>query len=324
MTVTAPVNATQPLPVLYWIYGGGYVLGDSNEFGLYDPVSLVEKTQCIVVAVNYRVGPFGFMALEGLVREDAQGSTGNAGLQDQTLGLQWVQQNIGYFGGDASRVTIFGESAGGFSVAWHLVSEASAGLFSGAIMESGSTDSPQFFQTMDEAVSFNTLYSAAVGCNATQLYNGSSPSSFPVGQDPLVNCLRALPTQDVMKSVEDWLNPNWPFTSTALAGAEEEAGAGLRGAQDKEKNEKKAEAPAAGAGRKLREAMKLPRGLQVTGLPVSGVGVWGERAARKPSRDESCHRPFLPTNLLLLLLLFLLFFSPPTGPGPHHALGSCH
>lgn len=161
------------------------------------------------MAVNYRVGPFGFMALNSLIAED--GSTGNVGLLDQRAGLQWVQKNIANFGGDPSKVTIFGESAGAFSVAFHLASEDSKGLFRGAILESGTFDSPQFFTPVASNIAFNQLYASAVGCNTT------SPNGL---NDTLtLGCLREKSTQDIMKSLLDFLNPNWPFTSTTDAAA---------------------------------------------------------------------------------------------------------
>ena len=74
----------------------------------------------IIVTLNYRLCALGFMALDALQSEHESGSTGNHALQDQQMALQWVQQNIRYFGGNPQRVTIFGESAGAFSVMWHL------------------------------------------------------------------------------------------------------------------------------------------------------------------------------------------------------------
>jgi para-nitrobenzyl esterase len=213
LQVYIPENAasTGPLPVLYWIFGGGYVLGDGEEFGFYDGSNLALKRGVIIVAVNYRVGPFGFLALSGLQSADPNNSTGNMGLQDQTLGLQWVKNNIAAFGGDPNRVTIFGESAGGFSVCWHMVNQASAGLFASAIMESGSCTSPQFFQPVDFAIAWNTQYAAAVGCN------GSAATAGPaeLGDDPTVSCMRSISTEDAMKSLLDMLNPNWPFTANS-------------------------------------------------------------------------------------------------------------
>jgi len=171
------------LPVMFWIYGGGYTFGDAYEFSIYDGTNLALNENVIVVAPNYRVGSFGFMALNELANE-AGGTTGNYGLQDQQLALKWAQANVAKFGGDPNKITIFGESAGGFSVCWHLVSPGFAGLFSHAIMESGSCDSPQFFQSLDNAVAFNTEYAAGCGCQQTG--------------DALVSCLRGLNTVDLM------------------------------------------------------------------------------------------------------------------------------
>ena len=105
---------------------------------LYNPdadISLVEDV--IFVTVNYRLNVFGFLASTALRNQDPDGSTGNYGFQDQISALQWVQRNGAAFGGDISRVTIIGESAGGGSVSNHLLSPKSQGLFHRAIMESG-------------------------------------------------------------------------------------------------------------------------------------------------------------------------------------------
>jgi len=126
-----PVNA-RPLPVMVWIHGGALVTGESDD---YDPVKLVTEGRVIVVTINYRLGYLGFLAEAGL---DAEGHVAaNYGLQDQQFALDWVQRNIKGFGGDASRVTVFGESAGGLSVLSNLVSPTAYGLFSRAIVESG-------------------------------------------------------------------------------------------------------------------------------------------------------------------------------------------
>jgi para-nitrobenzyl esterase len=102
---------------------------------MYDGAKLAEKG-VIVVSVAYRLGAFGFLAHPELSRESGKGS-GNFGLQDQIAGLQWVKANITKFGGDAGRVTIFGESAGGISVSMLAASPAAKGLFQRAISESG-------------------------------------------------------------------------------------------------------------------------------------------------------------------------------------------
>jgi para-nitrobenzyl esterase len=106
-------NSGQPhlLPVMFWIHGGGLVVGQSDD---YDPTQLVAKG-VIVVTINYRIGELGFLAHPALSAESAQGVSGNYGLLDQQAALRWVQRNIRHFGGDAGNVTIFGESAGGLS-----------------------------------------------------------------------------------------------------------------------------------------------------------------------------------------------------------------
>lgn len=109
LAVYAPEGVSNA-PVMVWIYGGAFILGDAWEFGIYDGTALAAATGHVIVAPNYRVGPFGFMALPELQAEDAGHSTGNAAMQDQVLALHWVQDNIAQFGGDASRVTIAGES----------------------------------------------------------------------------------------------------------------------------------------------------------------------------------------------------------------------
>ena len=114
-------NANVSLPVMVWIHGGSFIVG-SNQPSSYGPSHLMDR-DVIVVLVNYRLGPLGFLSLG---TEDVPG---NAGLRDQTMAFQWVNENIASFGGDPSRITIFGESAGSLSVGLHLLSPLSDGLF---------------------------------------------------------------------------------------------------------------------------------------------------------------------------------------------------
>jgi para-nitrobenzyl esterase len=126
-------NKHHGLPVMVWIHGGALVTGGS---GFYDPTRMVEQGGVVVVTINYRLGFLGFFAQQAI---DEEGHlNGNYGLMDQQLALRWVRRNIGAFGGDPSRTTMFGESAGGQSVYSHLASPAAAGLFQRAISESGS------------------------------------------------------------------------------------------------------------------------------------------------------------------------------------------
>ena len=135
LNVWAPAAAkSAKLPVLYWIHGGGFVMGAASQ-PLYDAEELA-RLGCIVVSVNYRIGLFGFLAHPALSSESPDHVSGNYGLLDQIEGLRWVRRNIAAFGGDPQRVTIFGESAGGISVLCLMVAPEARGLFNGAIAQS--------------------------------------------------------------------------------------------------------------------------------------------------------------------------------------------
>lgn len=122
-------------PVMVWIYGGGFTSG-GGAVPIYDGAALARRG-VVVVDFNYRVGPFGFLALPGLAAESEHHSTGNYALLDQIAALRWVRRNIAAFGGDPHRVTIFGQSAGAASVGLLLRSPLARGLFAGAIVMSG-------------------------------------------------------------------------------------------------------------------------------------------------------------------------------------------
>ena len=120
--------------VMVWIHGGAFILGDGGT-DAYGPEFLLDK-DIVLVTINYRLSALGFMSMGDDVMP------GNLGLWDQRLALQWVQDNIGSFGGDKNKVTIFGESAGGMSVMFHYFSSQSKGLFHKAISQSGTPISP--------------------------------------------------------------------------------------------------------------------------------------------------------------------------------------
>lgn len=129
-------STDEKLPVLVWIYGGGFTSGGS-ACPIYDGEALARKG-VIVVTINYRVGLFGFLAHPELTRESRVGASGNYGLLDQIAALKWVQRNINAFGGDPDQVTIAGQSAGAASVHSLMVSPLATGLFHQAIGQSGS------------------------------------------------------------------------------------------------------------------------------------------------------------------------------------------
>lgn len=130
-----PVAPGERLPVMVWIHGGGFIMG-SGGGAMYDGTSFARRG-VILVSINYRLGALGYMGHPALSKESPEGVSGNYGLLDQIAALDWVKKNIAAFGGDPSRVTIFGESAGSISVSMLMVSPLAKGLFSGAIAQSG-------------------------------------------------------------------------------------------------------------------------------------------------------------------------------------------
>jgi para-nitrobenzyl esterase len=141
VNVWAPAERSKvKLPVMVWIYGGGFVAGSSSE-PRQDGENLAKKG-VVLVSFNYRLGLFGFLSHPDLARESGRNASGNYGLLDQLAALEWVRKNIGAFGGDPGKVTIFGESAGSFSVSALMASPLAKGLFQRAIGESGA-----FFST---------------------------------------------------------------------------------------------------------------------------------------------------------------------------------
>jgi len=138
---TPAASAKARLPVMVWIYGGGFAAGAASE-PRQDGENLAKKG-VVVVSMSYRLGVFGFFSNAELAKESGHNSSGNYGLLDQAAALKWVHRNIAGFGGDPGKVTIFGESAGSFSVSAQMASPLAQGLFQRAIGESGA-----FFSTV--------------------------------------------------------------------------------------------------------------------------------------------------------------------------------
>ncbi len=143
---TPAKNPNEKIPVIVWIYGGGFS-GGSTSTPMYDGTGFAKKG-VVLVSVAYRVGPFGFLAHSELSRESDKGS-GTYGLADMIAGLAWVKENIARFGGNASNVTIFGHSAGGMAVSMLAASPVTKGLFHRAICMSGGSFAP--LQTSGQA-----------------------------------------------------------------------------------------------------------------------------------------------------------------------------
>jgi para-nitrobenzyl esterase len=132
---TDSLDARAKKPVMVWIHGGGFFAGFGGE-ERHNGARLAQKG-AVVVTLNYRLGALGFLAHPALAAGSPHQSAGNYGLLDQIAALEWVKRNISRFGGDPSRVTIFGESAGGMSVGSLIASPLAKGLFQRAILESG-------------------------------------------------------------------------------------------------------------------------------------------------------------------------------------------
>lgn len=137
---TPAKSSDEKIPVLVWIYGGGFSFGTSSE-PIFEGSHLANKG-VILVTIAYRVGQLGFLAHPELSKESASQTSGNYGLLDQIAALKWIKHNISAFGGDPNKVTISGESAGGISVSMLTASPLAKNLFQGAISQSGGSFGP--------------------------------------------------------------------------------------------------------------------------------------------------------------------------------------
>ena len=169
------------LPVMVWVYGGGFLAGGTSE-ARQDGAQLASNG-VIVVTMNYRLGIFGFFAHPDLAAESDHNASGNYGLMDQTAALRWVQENIAPFGGDPNNVTLFGESAGAFSVSAQMASPLAKGLFQKAIGESGAAFSSSGLSFPDRKI-------------AEQ--QGAAFAHDMMAMDS-ISLLRAVPAQELME-----------------------------------------------------------------------------------------------------------------------------
>lgn len=184
---TPAKSADEKIPVLVWIYGGGFSFGSTAEPG-YDGTKLAKKG-VILVSIAYRVGQLGFLAHPELSAENPNNVSGNYGLLDQIAGLKWIQNNIAAFGGDPNKVTIFGESAGGISVSMLCASPLAKGLFQGAISESGGSFGPtrpttfpgENMKTLQQAEADGVDYAQKVGVSSIAELRKIEADKLPLG-----------------------------------------------------------------------------------------------------------------------------------------------
>lgn len=172
-------SANSKLPVMLYFHAGEFRFGASNDQENNWP--FFAHGRVLLVTANVRLGMFGFAALDALRSRDPSGSTGNYGMQDQRAVMRWVRDSISTFGGDAARVTIFGESSGGSSVGFHLVSPFSKGLFAGAILESPGLTQSHSFQQQETDTQFvaSALTAARSPACAWPTSNLQAWRSFP-------------------------------------------------------------------------------------------------------------------------------------------------
>jgi para-nitrobenzyl esterase len=150
LNILAPKDA-KGLPVMVWLHGGAFMMLTSNMQSYNNPAALPAKG-VVLVTVNHRLGPFGYMAHPLLSKESGYGGSGNYGQMDLIAALQWVRDNIAAFGGDPGNVTIFGQSGGGAKVISLMASPLAKGLFNRAICQSGMVESRNpFMNTVDLA-----------------------------------------------------------------------------------------------------------------------------------------------------------------------------
>jgi para-nitrobenzyl esterase len=176
------------IPVLVWIYGGGFGAGATSERN-YSGENLAKKG-VVLVSIAYRVGQLGFLAHPELSSENSNKVSGNYGLLDMIAGLQWVKKNIAAFGGDPNKVTIFGESAGGIAVSMLCASPLAKGLFQGAISQSGGSFGPprpttfpgENLKRLHDAEASGEAYAKSAGVSSIAELRKISADKLPAGR----------------------------------------------------------------------------------------------------------------------------------------------
>ena len=210
---TAQFSPNAKLPVIVFFHGGGNEVGYSQSTPLGPPLS---RLGVVVVSVNYRLGPFGFFAHPALTAESEHHSSGNYGLLDQLQALRWVQDNISRFGGDPNRVTVMGQSAGALDITLLMASPLAAGLFQGAILESGEAQS-----TLNQDIRSPIAYNRISGTGEASGNKFASDLGVAGGPDTLER-LRSIAADKVLAAwkqdrevsfgaiVDGWVVPEQP------------------------------------------------------------------------------------------------------------------
>jgi para-nitrobenzyl esterase len=205
LNLWAPRNVRQPLPVMVWLHAGGFERGYAHEYVAADGMRLAGQHDVVVVSVNHRLGPLGFLALD-----DAPDAA-NAGMHDIVAALRWVRENVSQFGGDPERVTLFGQSGGAYKIGVLLAMPAAGGLFHRAILQSGVRHN---VHTPENAARLGHML-----CRVVDVPKGTAG----------LERLRALPAAELLRAAQaaaarlrhqfpasfQWQTPAWRYEPTA-------------------------------------------------------------------------------------------------------------
>jgi para-nitrobenzyl esterase len=224
---TPSLSATSKLPVVVFLHGGGFNEG-SGSIAVYDGEDLAKKN-IVVVTINYRVGIFGFFAHPALTAESPEHSSGNYGILDQIAALKWVKLNAQAFGGDPSKVTVWGQSAGAMAVACLVASPLAKGLFRSAMADSAISHSGSLARPIKEAEAQGEAFAKTKGAASIRDLRGmaakdlmaSAPRSSPVIDGWM------LPDNPV-KLMEDGPDTDVPLITGYVAGDGGSAGRPVR------------------------------------------------------------------------------------------------
>jgi para-nitrobenzyl esterase len=210
---TAQISQKARLPVIVYFHGGSNQAGYSQLTPLGSALS---PFGVVVVTVNYRLGPMGFLALPALTAESPHHASGNYGLLDQIAALYWVRENISRFGGDSGRITVMGQSAGAVDICLLMTSALARGLFQRAIMESGDCQGT-LNEDIRTSIPYNGLSDTGEGAGKRLV------ADLGIGSDPeALRRLRAIPVSTILKAcrhdrtirfgaiVDGWVVPNQP------------------------------------------------------------------------------------------------------------------
>ncbi|KAL0883611.1 hypothetical protein ABMA27_015754 [Loxostege sticticalis] len=202
LSISVPDSAaSSPLPVMVWIHSGAFERGATNTFG----IKYLVRHGVIIVSINYRLGPYGFMCL------DIPEVPGNQGLKDQVLALRWVRDNIEAFGGDVNKINVFGLSAGGHSIDFHILSDTEI-LFNSAIIQSGSSMASTVFNNHRKTAPIDIA--AQLGYNTSSIYKAITYLST-VDSNLVITASRTLNysykpcTEIKFDGVESFLTRHW-------------------------------------------------------------------------------------------------------------------